>query len=61
MGWTLHDAQEEAAYVAEENRIKAMPWYLKDRDGWPIEFVKGRGHLSYWIRVACQNIRKVVG
>lgn len=61
MGWTLKDAQEEAAHIAEEERIKAMPWYLKDKYGWPIEFIKGRGLFYRGMRIICQNIRKIVG
>ena len=34
------------------------PWYLKGKDGFPIEFQEGKGRL---LRIICQNIRKVIG
>ena len=34
------------------------PWYLKDKNGYPIEFQDGKGRI---IRIICQNIRKITG
>ena len=40
--------------------IKKLPWWRKDKYGWPIETVKD--HLiKSWVRVLCQNIRKITG
>ena len=35
-----------------------IPWYLKDKHGFPIEFQEGKGRI---IRIICQNIRKITG
>ena len=37
------------------------PWYLKDKYGWPIEFISGRGRVHRAIRILFQNIRKITG
>lgn len=37
-----------------------LPWWRKDKLGWPIETFKGRPLLSL-IRIICQNIRKLTG
>jgi hypothetical protein len=40
--------------------IKKLPWWRKDKYGWPIETVKD--HLiKSWVRILCQNIRKITG
>lgn len=41
--------------------MKIIPWYLCDKDGWPIEFVKGKGVIYRWVRIIFQNIRKITG
>ncbi len=33
---------------------------MKDKLGWPIEYWKSRPILSF-IRIVCQNIRKITG
>ena len=43
------------------DRMRKCPWYLRDNLGWPIEFDYSKGKLYRWIRIACQNIRKVTG
>lgn len=52
------------AELAEESRnhksFKQLPWWRKDSNGWPIETFKGRP-VSSFIRIACQNIRKITG
>jgi len=40
--------------------ISNLPWWKKDKNGWPIETFKGQP-LSSLIRIVCQNIRKVIG
>jgi len=48
-------------YVArrlEDDHRRNLPWYLKDKNGYPIEFQEGKGRL---VRIICQNIRKVTG
>ena len=40
--------------------IDRLPWYKKDRLGWPIETCKGSTIKSF-IRIVCQNIRKITG
>ena len=40
--------------------IKKLPWWRKDKYGWPIETVKD--HLiKSGVRILCQNIRKITG
>lgn len=40
--------------------ITKLHWWRKDKDGWPIETVKGHP-FSAFIRIVCQNLRKLVG
>lgn len=40
--------------------MKSLPWYRKDKFGYPIETFKGKP-VSSFIRIVCQNIRKIVG
>jgi hypothetical protein len=42
----------------EDDRRRNLPWYLKDKYGYPIEFQEGKGRL---VRIICQNIRKITG
>ena len=37
-----------------------LPWWRKDRHGWPIETFKGKPVKSA-MRLICQNIRKMMG
>ncbi len=57
--WTLEDAKEDA-YLQSMEKIAAMAWYRKDKYGWPIELYKGRP-ITNFIRIVCQNIRKITG
>lgn len=49
--------------LMEENKMhesfKQLHWWRKDSLGWPIETFKGRP-ISSFIRIVCQNIRKVL-
>jgi hypothetical protein len=38
----------------------AYPWWRKDKLGWPIELNRDR-HVHNFIRIVCQNIRKITG
>jgi hypothetical protein len=38
--------------------IKKLPWYLKDRYGWPIEYYEGKIILSL-TRIIIQNVMKI--
>jgi len=40
--------------------ITEIPWWRKDKNGWPIETIKGHP-FSAFVRIVCQNIRKVIG
>lgn len=40
--------------------ISSLPWWRKDKDGWPVVTWQGRPFASF-LRVVCQNIRKVTG
>ena len=40
--------------------ITELPWWRKDKNGWPIETIKGRP-FSACIRIVCQNLRKLTG
>ena len=44
----------------QQQRFARLPWWRKDKLGWPIETVKGRRVLNL-LRIVCQNIRKVTG
>ncbi len=46
--------------IKEQIEARKLPWYLKDSLGWPIETFKGRPVTSF-LRIICQNIRKVTG
>ena len=35
-----------------------MKWWRKDKDGWPIEFIKGKSIYNF-IRCIIQNLRKL--
>ena len=39
--------------------IKDLPWYRKDKLGWPIETFKNKPVKSF-IRLVLQNIRKII-
>ena len=53
-GFIGHDVRKPAI----THVVRPLPWYLKDKDGWPIEFQRGKGRI---VRIICQNIRKVTG
>ena len=38
-----------------------LPWWRKDKHGWPIERLVNRGRLWWWLRVFLQNVRKFTG
>lgn len=42
-------------------RFAHLPWWRKDALGWPIERVEERGKAFWYLRVAVQNLRKVIG
>lgn len=42
------------------NSYNDLPWWKKDRLGWPIETYKNKKFKSF-IRLVCQNIRKITG
>lgn len=46
--------------AAELIRSSRLSWWRKDRDGWPIETIKGR-RLGSALRIVLQNVRKVTG
>lgn len=39
--------------------LDSLPWYRRDRHGWPIERIRGRP-LTSFMRLLCQNIRKLL-
>lgn len=39
--------------------VKDLPWYKKDRYGWPIEVYKGKPIKSF-IRIIFKNFRKII-
>lgn len=43
------------------NRFRRVPWWRKDKLGWPIERIQNRNRFWWWLRVVLQNIRKVAG
>ena len=47
-------------WINDSNELKRnkIPWYLKDKYGWPIEFIKGKN--KFW-RILFQNFRKITG
>lgn len=38
--------------------LSDLPWWKKDKYGWPIETIKGRP-VSGFVRIVLQNIRKI--
>lgn len=40
--------------------ISSLRWWQKDKYGWPIELSRNRP-IANWLRIVCQNIRKVTG
>ena len=36
-----------------------LPWYLKDKWGYPIEFIAGRSAFSRWVRILFINLQKL--
>jgi len=40
--------------------IRSLPWWRKDRLGWPIEKIRG-GWFTNLLRLAIQNVRKMTG
>lgn len=43
----------------KEVSIDKVPWWRKDKYGWPIETVKGK-YLSNFFRITFQNVRKIL-
>jgi|688.fasta_scaffold1347136_2 hypothetical protein len=46
-------------YKRKEIEIKSLPWYRKDKLGWPIETSENKPIRSF-IRLVLQNIRKFI-
>lgn len=56
-----YSAEMELKHENEMMRsIRALPWWRKGSDGWPIELVKGRPFGNF-VRIVFQNIRKITG
>ena len=58
---TIDTLRTQVVELKAENielKSKHMPWYLKDKYGYPIEFQQGKGRI---MRIICQNIRKITG
>jgi hypothetical protein len=47
-------------HFATHGRNPTLPWWRKDKDGWPITTWEGRPVASF-TRILCQNIRKITG
>lgn len=47
-------------YIENQKRENPLPWWRKDRLGWPIETFIGKPYKSA-LRIICQNIRKITG
>lgn len=46
---------------ARNGVLNNIPWWLKDKYGYPIEFISGRGPVFRIIRIFVQNLRKITG
>lgn len=46
-------------YKGKQIFVKDLPWYRKNKLGWPIETYKNKPFKSF-IRIICQNIRKII-
>lgn len=46
-------------YKGKQIFVKNLPWYRKDKLGWPIETYEGKPFKSF-VRIMFQNIRKVL-
>lgn len=44
----------------KSQRIALMPWWRKDRHGWPITHYPGKPFKSF-VRLIFQNVRKITG
>jgi len=42
------------------NNFSHIPWYRRDKYGWPIERITGKPFKSF-VRMVFQNIRKITG
>lgn len=51
---------EVPQHIKDSIRRNMLPWWKKDRFGWPIESIKGQRFNSF-MRIICQNIRKITG
>jgi len=47
-------------YKGRRIPLNQLPWWRKDKLGWPIETFRGHPFHSF-IRLICQNIRKITG
>ena len=58
----MDEAIEAINYQQNLRDIRASyHWWQKDKDGWPIESIEGRGWFSNFVRTVFQNMRKVTG
>lgn len=46
--------------MVQREIIYQLPWWLKDRKGWPIELVKDKW-VQNILRICCMNIKKLAG
>lgn len=62
--WSVEIEEEVVLYDGEMSADEAgmnfdhLPWWKKNRFGWPIETVENRPVLNFF-RIICQNLRKV--
>lgn len=55
------DSLERGVIAPLEGRNKKkLPWWRKDKLGWPIELWKDKP-VKNFVRIICQNIRKITG
>lgn len=55
---TLETFLSKAEALSKNMQVFEKPWFLVDKEGWPIELVEGR-RLKSFTRILVQNIRKI--
>jgi hypothetical protein len=58
----LSDTFKKTYVVTDDGFVSltSLHWWQRDKDGWPIETYEGHPFKNF-VRIICQNIRKVTG
>lgn len=47
--------------IFADMKQRPLPWYMKDKFGYPIEFIMGSSAPSRWLRILFINVQKLGG